>query len=247
MKAVREYLTGLGLALLTILAVVVVAGVPAIGFFAVAFYFADNPLIAWVAGAVGRVLLVATVLVVTFLLFAGLLGLRMTARLFFVHDKRAIAAREELRARFQAEVDAAATVPVAPGQGVLRLIPVRPEWWHDPAFGEETTAVVTVGGTEHPLATWEPLDVAVSTGDTAVVAWLERRDGGGGRRVSHTVTVPVGGIATLVYRPSSLPELAGKLEPLDHEPLGDISMFRLLLGAVALIATTYAVWQLATG
>ncbi len=49
----------------------------------------------------------------------------------------------------------------------------------------------------------------------------------------------------MVFRPSSVSELGGTLEPLDSELTGNPSFFRLVVGAALLIGIAYVVWQAA--
>lgn len=51
----------------------------------------------------------------------------------------------------------------------------------------------------------------------------------------------------MVFRPSSVPELGGTLEPLDGELTGSVSFFRLAVGVALLIGVAYGVWLLAAG
>ena len=140
------------------------------------------------------------------------------------------------------------TVPIASGQGVLRVIPIKPEWWLDEdAYADDVTPVVAVEDVEYWLPGWDPYDVAVPAGAVNVVAWVPRRNGNSGRRVRNSFPMPEGRVGALVFRPSSIPELPGTVEPLNSELTGTLSLFRLALAAALLIGVAYAAWRLATG
>ncbi len=136
---------------------------------------------------------------------------------------------------------------MAPGQGVLRVIPIKPEWWLDDAYAVDATPVVAVENAELRLPDWHPYDVAVRAGAPEVLAWMPRRSGIPGRRIRNTVRVSQGRVAAVVFRPSAVPEVGGTLESLDSELTGKPSLFRMAVGAALLIGIAYGVLRLAAG
>lgn len=236
MGAVRRYLG--------MLAVVIILGGLAVGLFALAGHFRDNRPVAGLALGVGRLLMVGGALLATMLFFTAVLGPKLATKLFFVRNKAlTLDAVNDLRAK-ESEP---ATVSMAPGQGVLRVIPIKPGWWLDDAYAADATPVVAVENAELRLPGWHPHDVAVRVGAPEVLAWMPRHSGNPGRRIRNTVRVSQGRVSAVVFRPSSLPELGGTLEPLDSELNGKPSFFRIAVGAALLIGIAYGVWQLAAG
>ncbi|MGW4464025.1 hypothetical protein [Micromonospora sp. NPDC004704] len=200
---------------------------------------------------VDRLLFIVAVLVMfggaffaTLAFSTAVLGPGLTEKLFFVQDK---ALTPEVVTDLRAKESAPSTVPVSSGQGILRVIPVRPEWWLDDTYAEYATPVVAVEDAEHRLPGWDPYDIAVRAGGPAVVAWMPRASGIPGRRTRSLVSVPEGGVGAVVFRPSSVPELGGTLEPLQGELRGKLSTLRVMLGAVLLAVVTCAVWALFGG
>lgn len=242
MNAIWRHLRIVGFAAVTIPVVIGVLGGAALGLLALAegAYRIVAGLLVMVAGF----LAVAAVLIVAILVFLAVLGRGLTRRLFFVRGR---ALTDDAVNDLTAQQGAAATVPIVAAQGVLRVIPVKPEWWLDDTYAGDVTPVVAVGQAEHRLPDWGPYDVAVRVGAADVVAWLPRRTGGPGRRIQKTVRVREGAVGAVVYRPSSVPELGGTLEPLDDELTGTLSFFRLTAGAALLVGIGYAVWRLSAG
>jgi len=239
-SAIWRHLRLLGFAVAAIPVVVIVLGGLALGLMALAERF--NWIVAGPLVMLGRLLVFAAVLMVAMLVFLAVLGRRLTVKLFFVRSKALTAdAVNDLHAK----QSAAAAVPIASGHGVLRVIPVKPEWWLDDTYTTDATPVVAVENVEHRLPDWQPYDVTVRAGDADVVAWMPRRTGGPGRRIRHTVSIPDGSVGAVVYRPSSVPELGGTLEPLASELIGTLSLFRLTMGAALLIGAAYTAWWLA--
>jgi len=241
---VRRYLRSLGVAVIGILAVVVILGGSAIGLYAVAEQLRDNRLVAGLSVMLGRFLLVGGALLVTMFFFTAVLGPNLAKKVFLV---RAKALTPEAVNGLRAKASAAVTVPTASGQGVLRVIPIKPEWRLDDAYAEDATPAVTVEDVEHRLSSWDPYDIAVRAGASEVVAWLPRGSGNPGRRVRNTVPVPQGQVTAVIFRPSSVPEVSGTLETLDSELTGNLSFARLTVGAALLIGITYGFWRLAAG
>ncbi|MEU5726111.1 hypothetical protein ABZ783_30395 [Micromonospora sp. NPDC047738] len=243
MEAVRRFLRTPASSAIGMLAAAVAFGGATVGLFMLAEHVRDSGLFGRLLAVIGFYLAGAGALIVTLLLLMAVLGPNLTTKLFIVPNKMLTpqAVRD-----LTAKEAAPATVPIAPRQGVLRVIPVKPEWWLDEdASTDDAAPVVAVADVEYRLPGWDPYDVAVPAGAVDVVAWVPRRDGSPGRRVRNSIPVPEGRVGALVFRPSSLPELPGTVESLDSELTGNPSMFRLALAAAALIGTAYAAWQLA--
>ena len=237
MGPARRQLLGLGLAVTGSLAVVILLGGPAVG-------LSRLPNIAGLSVRLGRLLILFSALLLTLFFFRAVLGPNLSTRLFFVRNKALTLNQvNDLRAKENTTV----TVPIAPGQGVLRIIPIKPEWWLDDAYPEKATPVIAVEDVEHRVPGWAPYDVVVQAGTRNVVAWLPRRSGNRGRRIYNPVHVPQGQVTAVVFRPSSVPELGGTLETLDLELTGNLSLFRLTVATALLGGIAYTVWRLTAG
>jgi len=126
-------------------------------------------------------------------------------------------------------------------------MPVKPHWWLDEADAHDAAVIVRVEGVEHRLPGWDAYDVVVKAGSPEMVAWMPRSDGDPGRRVYNLVPVSEGSVGAVVFRPSVLPELAGKLETLEDEIFGRPSLLRMALAAGLIAAVAYGLWRLASG
>ncbi len=121
--------------------------------------------------------MVGGALLVTMLFFRAVLEPNLATKLFSVRDKAlTLDAVNDLRAK----EGAAVTVPMALGQGLLRVIPIKPEWWLDDAYAEDATPVVALDDAEHRLPGWYPYDVAVRAGAHEVAVWMPRHSGNPG-------------------------------------------------------------------
>ncbi|MEU8259275.1 hypothetical protein AB0C02_01440 [Micromonospora sp. NPDC048999] len=244
MGAVWRRLRTLANAAVGILASVIIFGGAAVGLFVLAEYLRDIWLVPRMLALIGVYILGGGVLFITLLVFMATLGPNLAEKLFCVRNKVLTAGMVR---DLGAKKDAPATVPIASGQGVLRIIPLKPEWWLDDTYADDATPVLAVEGVEHRLPGWDPYDIAVPAGAVEVVAWMPRRSGNPGRRVYNPMPVPEGRVGAVVFRPSSIPEVPGTLESLDDELTGRLSLFRLALGAALLIGFAYTVWRVATG
>ncbi|MFG2167871.1 hypothetical protein [Micromonospora chersina] len=245
MEAVRRVLKTPASSAIDMLAAAVAFGGATVGLVMLAEHVRDGGLLGRLLAVIGFSFAGGGALIVTLLLLMAVLGPNLTAKLFFVPNK--VLTPEAVRDLTGKEA-APATVPIASGQGVLRVIPVKPEWWLDEdTSADDATPVVAVEDIEYRLPGWDPYDVAVPAGTVDVMAWVPRRNGSPGRRVGNSIPVPEGRVAALVFRPSSLPELPGTVESLNSELTGTPSMFRVALAAAVLIGSAYTAWQLATG
>ncbi|MFF5181884.1 hypothetical protein ACFY2Q_28010 [Micromonospora sp. NPDC000316] len=244
MEAVRSHLRVLGSTAIVMLAAVVVLGGSAVGLLLLAEYLRDTWLVGRLVAMIGFYLAAGGALVVTLLLPIGVLGPNLATKLFFVRNK--VLTPDVVRDLVATEA-AAVTVPIASGQGVLRVIPFKPEWWLDDSYADDAAPVVAVEDVEYGLPGWGPYDIAVPAGSVDVVVWVPRRNGNLGRRVRNSIPVPEGRVGALIFRPSSIPELPGTVESLSSELTGTLSMFRLSLAAAVLIGFAYTAWRLITG
>lgn len=244
-EVVRRFLKAPASSGVGMLAAAVAFGGATVGLFVLAEHVRDSGLLGRLLAVIGLNLAGGGALIVTLLLLMAVLGPNLTAKLFFVPNK--MLTPQAVRDLIAKEA-APATVPIAPRQGVLRVIPVKPEWWLDEdASADDAAPVVAVEDVEYRLPGWDPYDVAVSAGVVDVVAWVPRRNGSPGRRVRNSIAVPEGRVGALVFRPSSLPELPGTVESLNSELTGNLSVFRLAVAAAALIGFAYTAWRLANG
>ncbi|MEU5910924.1 hypothetical protein [Micromonospora sp. NPDC047527] len=226
-------------------AVLVIFGGSAAGLIVLAEHFRDTWLVGRLLAMIGFYLAYGGALLVTLLLLMAVVGPNLAAKLFFVPNK---ALTPELVRDLVAKEAAPVSVPIASEQGVLRVIPVKPEWWLDgDTYANDAAPVVAVEDIEYQLPGWDPYDVAVRAGAVDVVAWVPRRNGSPGRRVRNSIPVPEGRVGALVFRPSSIPELPGAVESLNSELTGTLSLFRLALAAALLIGITYAAWRIVIG
>ncbi|MFJ2084403.1 hypothetical protein ACIOBK_17890 [Micromonospora chokoriensis] len=163
-------------AVLAVLCVVVSVAVAA-ALFGLACLLRDVWIVACLFFGIGIAVAVVGVYAVTPFLLDALLGPNLFQRLFRVRDKALTrAAIRELTAIAAAPV----TVPLAPGHGALRIIPIEPSWWNDPdAHDDDTRPVVVVEETEYRLPEWDPYEIVVPAGLVEVVAWR------GGTRMSR--------------------------------------------------------------
>ncbi|SCF38957.1 hypothetical protein GA0074695_6465 [Micromonospora viridifaciens] len=244
MEAVRRQLRILANAAAGMVASVIILGGPAIGLSVLAEYLRDTWLVPRMLALIGVYVLGGGVLLITALFFRAVLGPNRAEKLFSVRSK---VLTPDVVHDLGAKQVPAALVPIASGQGVLRIIAVKPEWWLDDAYADDAAPVVTVEGVEHRLPGWDPYDIAVPAGAVEVVAWVPRRSRNPGRRVYNSFSVPEGRVGAVVFRPSSIPEVPGTVESLDSELTGRPSLFRLALGAALLIGVAYTVWRLAAG
>ncbi|MEV4624908.1 hypothetical protein AB0J90_01270 [Micromonospora sp. NPDC049523] len=240
----RRQLELRGKAVVGILASAVVVGA-AVGLFALAEQI-PNGIAARLVLVVGRALMYVGALFATMFFFMAVLGERLTGKLFFIRGK---ALTPDAVIDLRAKESAPATVPISPGQGVLRVIPIRPGWWLDNTYAEDALPVVAVQDVAHRLPGWDPYDLAVPAGNLDVVAWMPRAGGTPGRRVQTALPVPVpeGGVGVVVFRPSSVPELGGTVESLRDELIGKLSLLRLMLGCALLVVVTSVGWSLVAG
>ncbi|MFY1588049.1 hypothetical protein ACN267_26535 [Micromonospora sp. WMMD734] len=245
MDAVRRYLKTPASSAIGMLAAAVAFGGATVGLFVLAEHVRYHGYLGRLVAVIGFYFAGGGALIVTLLLLVAGLGPNLTAKLFFVPNR--MLTPEAVR-DLKVKEAAPGTVPITPRQGVLRVIPVKPEWWLDEdASTHDAAPVVAVEGIEYRLPGWDPYDVAVPAGAVDVVAWVPRRNGSPGRRVRNSIPVPEGRVGALVFRPSSLPELPGTVEPLNSELRGTLSLFRLALAAAALIAFVYTAWRLTSG
>ncbi|MDG4778550.1 hypothetical protein O7614_02680 [Micromonospora sp. WMMD961] len=228
-----------GAALFAVLCVLLSVAVAA-AFFGVAYLLSDVGIVAGLFFGLGITVVVVGLYAATPFLFEALLGPNLFQRLFCVRDKSLTPdAIRELTAIAAAPV----TGPLAPGHGVLRIIPIKPAWWNDPdAYDDDTRPVVMVEGSEHRLPGWDPYEIAVPAGMVEVVAWLPLRTGIPGRQATGLVDVPAGRVGALVYRPSSLPELPGTATDLAGEVRGETSSSRTGWVTTLLIALGVLTW-----
>ncbi|WFE50788.1 hypothetical protein [Micromonospora sp. WMMD1155] len=232
----RNFTSSAGLAVLFVVVSVAVAA----ALFGLAYLLSDVWIVARLFLGIGITVAVVGFYASTPFLFDALLGPKLFQRLFCVRDK---ALTQNAIRELTAVAAAPVTVPLAPGRGVLRIVPIKPAWWNDPdAYDDDTRPVVVVEETEHRLPEWNPYDIAVPAGMVEVVAWLPRRNGIPGRPASGLVDVPAGGVGTLVYRPSSLPELPGTAADLAGELWGETSSFRTGLVTTVLIGLAVLGW-----
>lgn len=243
-EAVRRYPRALASTVVYMLVVVVFGG-SAVGLFVLAEYLRDTSFVGRLLAMIGIYLAYGAALLVTLRLLTAVLGPNLAAKLLFVRNK---ALSTDVVRELTAKEAAPVTVPVASGQGVLRVIPIKPEWWLDEdAHVDDVAPVVAVEDVEYRLPGWDPYDVAVPAGAVNVVAWVPPRNGNSGRRVRNSFHVHEGRVGALVFRPSSIPELPGTVESLNSELTGTLSLFRLALAAALLIGVAYAALRLATG
>ncbi|MCG5467420.1 hypothetical protein LADH09A_001082 [Micromonospora sp. LAH09] len=230
----------LGGSLVGMVGVVAVFGALAIGFWVLADLSSDIPLVGRLFDMLGRLAAVGGAFFFTYCLLAVVLGPDLFEKLFFVRGKALTPGAIRELVAMEA---ASATIPVASGQGVLRIIPIKPQWWLDPnAHADDTKPVVVVEGIEHRLPGWDPYDVAVPAGTVEVVAWLPLRSGIPGRRAGSSVPVSEGRVGAVVFRPSSLPELPGTATPLAGELRGDLSSHRMWGATALLVGLVFLVW-----
>lgn len=243
-EAVRMRLKLLAGTAVGMLAVVVVLGGSAVGLLVLAEYLHDIWLVGRLLAMIGFYVAAGGAMIVTLLLLMAVLGPNRAAKLFCVRNKMLT---PDVVRDLIAKKAAAVTVPLAAGQGALRVIPVKPEWWLDDSYADDAAPVVAVEDVEYRLPGWDPYDIAVPAGSVDVVAWVPRRSGNPGRRVHNSIPIPEGRVGALVFRPSSVPELPGTVEPLSSELTGPLSLFRLSSATAVLIGSAYAAWRLAAG